>query len=186
MSGETARPKAAVFLDRDGVINQAQVRQGIPHPPASMRELVILPGVSAALHALKRQGYMLIVVTNQPDVARGATSLETISSIHRHLEAHLALDGILACLHDEADACDCRKPKPGLLLQAQRAHRLDLKSSFMVGDRWRDIEAGRRAGCTTVWIDRGYAERPARDYHFKVRSLPEAAAMIRSRTVPRP
>jgi D-glycero-D-manno-heptose 1,7-bisphosphate phosphatase len=182
MRGRSTKPRPAVFLDRDGVINRVDVRHGIPHPPASLRDLVILPGVPAALIALKAQGYALIVVTNQPDVARGTTSVETVASIHERLQASLGIDAILTCLHDDAGACDCRKPKPGLLLQAADALRIDLSSSFMVGDRWRDIEAGRRASCGTIWIDCGYLEQPAVNYHFRVKSLTEAAAIIRAQT----
>ncbi|HEY3852548.1 MAG TPA: HAD family hydrolase [Steroidobacteraceae bacterium] len=180
--GSSARP--AVFLDRDGVINRAEVRHGIPHPPASLRDLSILPRVPEALSLLKADGYALIVVTNQPDVARGTASLESVALIHARLQAGLALDAILTCFHDGTDACDCRKPEPGLLLHAAEAFNIDLSSSFMVGDRWRDIEAGRRAGCRTIWIDCGYLEQQAVNYHFRVESLAEAAAIIRGRTEP--
>lgn len=184
MSGAGSNARPAVFLDRDGVINRVQVRHGIPHPPASLRDLAILPRVPEALSILKAGGYALIVVTNQPDVARGTASIESVARIHACLQASLTLDAILTCFHDGADACDCRKPKPGLLLQAAEAFRIDLSSSFMVGDRWRDIEAGRRAGCRTVWIDCGYLEPPAVNYHFRVESLAEAAAIIRAQAEP--
>lgn len=184
MSGAGSKTRPAVFLDRDGVINRVDVRRGIPYPPASLRDLAILPRVPESLRTLRADGYALIVVTNQPDVARGTASLESVARIHARLEASLALDAILTCFHDNADACDCRKPKPGLLLQAAEAFRIDLSSSFMVGDRWRDIEAGRRAGCRTIWIDGGYLERQAVNYHFRVESLAEAAAIIRAQTEP--
>jgi D-glycero-D-manno-heptose 1,7-bisphosphate phosphatase len=179
-----ARP--AVFLDRDGVINRAFVREGIPHPPRSLEEVEILPDVPAALNRLKTHGYSLIVVTNQPDVARGSASRKSVERIHGWLESRLPIDAILACFHDDADGCDCRKPKPGLLQRAARAWDLDLSSSFMVGDRWRDVEAGRRAGCRTFFIDRGYRadrghERSASSCDFRVGSLSEACATILAR-----
>jgi D-glycero-D-manno-heptose 1,7-bisphosphate phosphatase len=170
--------RAAVFVDRDGVINRAFVRDGTPHPPASLAELEILPGVPAALSALRARGYALVVVTNQPDVARGTSSRSIVEGIHERLWDVLPLDAILTCFHDGADDCDCRKPRPGLLLQAARAFGLDLSASFMVGDRWYDMEAGKRAGCTTVLVDRGYDERAAAACDFRVGSLSEAAGII--------
>jgi D-glycero-D-manno-heptose 1,7-bisphosphate phosphatase len=176
---------AAVFLDRDGVINRAFVRDGIPHPPASLAELEILPSVPQALQALHRRGFRLVVVTNQPDVARGVSSRASVDRIHRRLSGELPLDAILTCFHDGKDGCECRKPKPGLLLQAADALAIDLRQSFMVGDRWRDIEAGRRAGCRTFFIDRGYDDDPDGACDFRVSSLPEAADIILAAAVSR-
>jgi D-glycero-D-manno-heptose 1,7-bisphosphate phosphatase len=170
--------RPALFLDRDGVINRAVLRAGIPRPPASLAELEILPGVPAALEALKAGGYTLVVVTNQPDVARGSTSRELVSDIHAHLADTLALDAILTCFHDDSAECDCRKPKPGLLLQAARELSLDLASSFMVGDRWRDMEAGRRAGCRTFYVDQGYEQTVPAAADYRVESLSEAAGRV--------
>jgi D-glycero-D-manno-heptose 1,7-bisphosphate phosphatase len=170
--------RSAVFLDRDGVINRAFVRDGTPHPPDSLRDLEILPHVPEALSALKAQGYSLVVVTNQPDVARGAASRELVDSIHERLRGDLGLDGIFTCFHDDADECDCRKPKPGLLFRAAHDLGIDLTSSFMVGDRWRDVEAGRRAGCRTLFVDRGYRESLTHSCDFRVGSLLEASGVI--------
>jgi D-glycero-D-manno-heptose 1,7-bisphosphate phosphatase len=170
--------RAAVFLDRDGVINRAHVRHGLPHPPAAPEDLEILPQVPEALRALKSRGYVLIVVTNQPDVARGMATLESVNGIHERLRGTLELDAILACYHDDADGCGCRKPRPGLLLQAAEQFGIDLPSSFMVGDRWRDVEAGKRAGCRTFFIDYGYDEQPPFSCDFRVASLMEASVLI--------
>lgn len=170
--------RPAVFLDRDGVINRSLVREGIPRPPASLQDLEILPSVPAALSALKAHGYALIVVTNQPDVARGASSRELVDSIHERLKNELDLDAILTCFHDNADECECRKPKPGLLFRAAHDFGIDLSSSFMVGDRRRDVEAGKRAGCRTLFVDYGYDEEPPDSYDFRVGSLIEASRII--------
>lgn len=156
----------AVFLDRDGVLNHAVVRNGRPYPPASVSELTIVPEAAAVLTALHQDGYRLIAVTNQPDVARGTTARATVEAIHRVLLAELPLDDIVACYHDDADGCGCRKPRPGMLLDAAARHEVDLASSVMVGDRWRDIDAGAAAGCRTVFIDHGYRE--------KLRTMPDA------------
>jgi D-sedoheptulose 7-phosphate isomerase len=169
----------AVFLDRDGVINRVVVREGKPFPPATLQELEILPGVLEALHQLKQHGYKLVVVTNQPDVRRGTQSQATVEAMHQALSARLPLDDILVCYHTDQDKCDCRKPLPGMLLEAARKHNIDMATSFMVGDRWRDIEAGYNAGCRTILIDYGYSERPP-DHapDFRARSLHEAADWI--------
>jgi D-glycero-D-manno-heptose 1,7-bisphosphate phosphatase len=149
----------AVFLDRDGVINRPVMRAGRPYPPASVDELEVFPDVPAALARLKKLGYLLLVVTNQPDVSRGAQQQSVVEDIHLALRSKLPLDDFFTCYHDDGDGCNCRKPAPGLVLDAARRYDVDLSGSFLVGDRWRDIDAGARAGCRTVWIDYGYRER---------------------------
>lgn len=170
--------RRAVFLDRDGVINKAIVRDGKPYPPANLSEMVVLTGVKAALEDLRRAGYLLVVVTNQPDVARGTTSKESVEEINSVLAAMLPIDEFRTCYHDSADHCDCRKPQPGALLSAARLYGIDLAQSYMVGDRWRDVEAGQRAGCKTCLIDYGYAEKQPEHVDFRVSSLSEAARLI--------
>jgi D-glycero-D-manno-heptose 1,7-bisphosphate phosphatase len=171
-------PRRAVFLDRDGVINRAVVRDGKPYPPGRIEDLEILPGVAAALSRLHDAGFRLIVVTNQPDVARGTQRREVIDAMHASLAAALPLDDFRVCDHDDSDGCACRKPKPGLLEDAAREAGVSLSDSFMVGDRWRDVEAGQRAGCTTVFIDRQYTERRPDRPDATVASLTEAADWI--------
>jgi D-glycero-D-manno-heptose 1,7-bisphosphate phosphatase len=148
----------AVFLDRDGVLNGVSLENGRPHPPSSRDQLEILPGVPEALRALREAGYLLVVVTNQPDVARGTTTRAEVEGINDFLMHSLGLDAIDVCFHDDQDRCSCRKPAPGLLLAAAERFGIDLAASFMVGDRWRDIEAGRRAGCRTILVGSGYGE----------------------------
>ncbi len=174
--------RPAVFLDRDGVINRAEVRAGKPYPPADLQALEILPGVPQALAALHAAGWLLIVVTNQPDVARGTTPRATVEAINQHLQSTLPLDEIRTCYHDSGDGCDCRKPLPGALLAAGRLHGIDMARSFMVGDRWRDIEAGQRAGCKTIFVDHGYAEKQPDSCDYTVQALSEAAEIILGET----
>lgn len=140
------QPHKAVFLDRDGVINRALVREGKPYPPSTIHELEILPGVDEALSSLKKEGFLLIVVTNQPDVARGKTKREFVDAINYKLASSLPIDEFCTCFHDDSDNCDCRKPKAGSLLSAATRHDICLTSSFMVGDRWRDMEVGMELG----------------------------------------
>ncbi|MGD0361291.1 MAG: HAD-IIIA family hydrolase [Bryobacteraceae bacterium] len=171
----------AVFLDRDGVLTRALVRGGKAYAPITPAEMEIDADAPAALARLKAAGFLLIVVTNQPDVARGVTRLEDVEAMHATLRAALPLDAVCVCYHDDRDACDCRKPKPGMLFAAAAAHEVDLGASFMVGDRWRDVEAGAAAGCRTIWIDRGYDERaPVHTPDARVDSLRAAAHCIES------
>ena len=169
----------AVFLDRDGVLNEAVIRDGKPYPPATAADVVIAADAPAALEALKRRGLALIVVTNQPDVARGAQTVEAVQAIHDRIRLELPVDDFLSCFHDDRDGCSCRKPQPGLIVEGAERHGVNPHSSFMIGDRWRDIDAGKRAGCRTVWIDRGYRERsPSQLPDARVGSLSEAVTWI--------
>lgn len=176
--------RRAVFLDRDGVVNRAILREGKPYPPATLAELRVLSGVREACRRLREAGFALILITNQPDIARGDVSARQVAEINRRLQRYLQLDDIRLCPHDDAAQCNCRKPKPGLLLEAARAWNIDLKSSYIVGDRWRDVEAGHRAGCNAVFVDYGYRERRPVGPYLRVRSLREAATWIVEHTQP--
>ena len=172
------RDARAVFLDRDGVLNRVLLRNGRPHAPASLDELEILPGVAEALRDLKAAGFRLIVATNQPDVGKGLLRREAVEALHERLRRTLPLDAIMVCYHIDADACPCRKPQPGLLLEAAREWAIDLTRSYMVGDRWRDVDAGRAAGCKTIWVRCDYDERQPDAPDAVVASLWEASRVI--------
>jgi D-glycero-D-manno-heptose 1,7-bisphosphate phosphatase len=176
--GIGALMRRAVFLDRDGVLNQSFVRAGVSYPPATLEELVILPGVAEGVTLLAAQGLMLVVVTNQPDVARGTQTREVVEQINARLCAELPIDAVYVCYHDTADHCSCRKPQPGMVRQAARDHDLDLQHSFMVGDRWSDIAAGQAAGCTTFLIDVPYNQPERCQPNYLVADLYEAAQLI--------
>lgn len=173
--------RAAVFLDRDGVLNRAFVRAGRPFPPQNLDEFELLPGVEAAARRLKGEGFALVVATNQPDVAKGTQRREVVDAMHERLRRALPLDAIKVCWCVEGPACECYKPKPGLLLEAAREFDLDLARSVMVGDRWRDVGAGRRAGCFTIFIDRGYDEVLEEAPDAVCADLAEAASVIIAR-----
>lgn len=170
--------RRAVFLDRDGVINCSVVRNGKPFPPENLAAMELIPGVPKAMQLLMQQGFLLIVVTNQPDVAKGITTRDTVEEINDYLKNSLPIDEILTCFHDDQDNCDCRKPAPGALLTAAQKHHIDLEKSYMIGDRWKDIEAGERAGCRTIFIDYGYKEKQPITMNYKVETLLEAAYVI--------
>ena len=150
--------RPAVFLDRDGVLVESRVVDGVPLPARRPSELRLLHGVAATCAALHEAGLALVVVTNQPDIARGALEPEDLEAMHELLRAWLPLDEIVVCAHDDADDCACRKPRPGMILDAARRLGLDLRRSVLVGDRWRDIEAAQRAGIASVHIDWGHGE----------------------------
>jgi D-glycero-D-manno-heptose 1,7-bisphosphate phosphatase len=170
--------RRAVFLDRDGVINRAFVHNGKPYPPPTLDDFTIDDGVPEAVERLRAAGLWIVVVTNQPDVATGKQQRDVVEAMNARLTSAALCDAIKVCWHSASDGCACRKPRPGMLLQAADDCRIDLGRSFMVGDRWVDVAAGRAAGCYTVWIDRGYAE-PAPDAPDAiVGSLPEAADRI--------
>jgi D-glycero-D-manno-heptose 1,7-bisphosphate phosphatase len=174
--------RRAVFLDRDGVLNRAIVRAGRPHPPDTLEALEILPGVHEALSQLRDAGFILIGATNQPDVARGTQRRDVVEAMNARLLADLPITEIFVCYEDRDD-CPRRKPNPGLLLEAAEHFGIDLTTSFMVGDRWKDIEAGRRAGCRTIFIDCAYTERrPDPDPDHIAANLADAANWILSQT----
>ena len=168
----------AVFLDRDGVINRALIHDGLPYPPNSLDELEILPGVFESLRILKESGFLLIVVTNQPDVGRGKQKKQIVEKMHEFLLNQLPLDVIYVCWHGQDGECDCRKPLPGLLYQAEKDWHIDLKKSFMIGDRWRDIDTGFAAGCKTVFIDYQYNESLKYQPDYTAKSIIDASGQI--------
>jgi D-glycero-D-manno-heptose 1,7-bisphosphate phosphatase len=180
MREKSSKLVPAVFLDRDGVINRALEREGKPYPPTSLNEFEILPEVSAACEKLKQAGFLLIVATNQPDVGRGTLKRETVEMIHAEMCRQLPLDRVEVCYHpgQGRSDCDCRKPKPGLLVRAARELGIDLAQSWMVGDRWRDVDCGHAAGCKTIFIDRHYAESLKQKPTFSAGNLAGAADII--------
>jgi D-glycero-D-manno-heptose 1,7-bisphosphate phosphatase len=174
---------AAVFLDRDGVLNRSVYRDGVPSPPNSLDEFDLLSGVREAVDKLKVAGYVLVVVTNQPDIARGTQSASVVDAMNEVVQRELGIDAVLVCPHDDVDDCECRKPKPGLLLQAMERFDIDRDRSFMVGDRWRDVAAGRAAGCRTVQV--GSLDEGGQRVEATVRrvDLADAASWILSQEV---
>ena len=170
--------RAAVFLDRDGTLNRLRSVGGAGAPPRSPEELEILPGVAAALLRLKQVGFALIVVSNQPDVSRGTQSRDMVECINDLLGRQLPVDEIVVCYHDDDAQRACRKPRPGMLVNAAARHRLDLATSYMVGDRWRDIGAGRSAGCTTILLSSDPSESEAFKPDFEARDLTQAVGII--------
>lgn len=171
--------KRAVFLDRDGVINGAVVRAGKPYPPPTVAEFALLPGVAEACRQLKDAGFLLVVATNQPDVGRRTQRLEEVEAMHTAMSTALPIDRVEVCYDPgQGQSSEFRKPAPGMLLRAARELEIDLAASWMVGDRWRDIDCGAAAGCRTIFIDHGYDEALRQPPDFRSASLLEAAGII--------
>lgn len=171
----------AVFLDRDGVLCQTTVRNGKPYAVRTLREFRLMPHAREAVRALAKLGFVVIVVTNQPDLGAGLMEASELDAMHERILTTMPIRQIIVCPHTRVDNCCCRKPKNGMLLQAQREHDLDLPNSFMIGDRASDVEAGLTAGCTTIFIDRRYGEARPTGMHAVARSLSDATRMILSK-----
>lgn len=177
MNGVSLRP--AVFLDRDGVLVVPEFRDGRSYAPRALEQFAIYPDAHAALSKLDAAGFVLVVVTNQPDLGHGRVLSTVVEKMHARLLDELPIHGIEMCPHRQNDACECRKPKPGMLLRAASDYGLDLNRSFMVGDRASDVEAGAQAGCSTIFIDLHYTAdpRPIRPDHV-ARDVSDAADII--------
>lgn len=171
-------PHRAVFLDRDGVLTDSQVIDGKAYAPRRLEDFRLLPDAAESVAALHAEGWRVVVVTNQPDVGHGLIAQDVLDEMHRRLVAATGVDAVFTCPHRQDEGCACRKPKAGLLLDAARVHDLALGASWMVGDRASDVEAGRRAGCRTVFIDRSYAEPAPHTQDATVSSLGAAVAYI--------
>lgn len=168
----------AVFLDRDGVLCRTIVRNGKPYAPRRMEDFKLMPNSRYSVMLLKQQGFKVFVVTNQPDIGNGFVTPAIVESMHKKLFEKTMVDDVFLCAHRQDEGCECRKPKPGMLFDASEKHGLDLSKSFMVGDRASDIEAGKKAGCRTIFIDRHYVEPRPHNPEATVNSLQKAVAYI--------
>ncbi len=174
------RLRPAVFFDRDGVLTIPEFRDGRSFAPRRLEDFRIYGGTEASLKRLKKAGFLLIVVTNQPDVGNGLIEQGAVEEMHRQLVHALPLDAVEVCYHSRADECSCRKPKPGMLLHAGEKFAVDWEKSFMVGDRGSDVVAGRAAGCRTIFLDRGYRDEDPCSPDYVVTSLAEATEKVLS------
>ena len=169
----------AVFFDRDGVINKVILRDDKPFSPRKLEEFIFNDGIQDIVSRLKANGYRAIVISNQPDLARGHITQETLDLMTERVKQEIPFDDVFICPHDDGDQCACRKPKPGMILEAAKKWKIDLRASYVIGDTWKDMEAGKTAGCTTVLLDAVYNQNVPSD--FRLKSLAEAAAVILTR-----
>lgn len=167
--------RSAVFLDRDGVLNFPIIKNGKPYPPSVIQEFRLMPGVEEATKDLKKAGFLLIVITNQPDPLRGTQRKEVVEDMHALLKKQLPLDDIFTAWDENSTDY---KPQTGLVEKAVEKYNINLKDSFFIGDRWRDIECGKRAGCFTILIDNTCQEPLTSEPNLYCSSLLEAAKII--------
>ena len=174
--------RSAVFLDRDGVINRVVVRNGKPYPPSRVEDFELYDDVADGCARLKAADFLLVVITNQPDVGRGTLSREAVEAMHMKMQSALpSLDRIEICYHAGkryGDPCDCRKPRPGMILRAAAELKIDLGASYVIGDRWRDIDCARAAGCRAIFIERGYEESLRERPDFTVGNFNDAVSAL--------
>jgi D-glycero-D-manno-heptose 1,7-bisphosphate phosphatase len=170
-------PNKAIFLDADGVLNTAIIKNGKPAAPISLAELKIPDEVKPSLDRLKAAGYLLVCVTNKPDIARGLMTQTDVDAIYANIRQALPLDDVFICY---VEGSECYKPNPGLLLSAKKKYDIELALSYMIGDRWSDVKAGQNAGCKSIWIDRGYLNqtKPEPPADFTTQSLTDATQWI--------
>lgn len=168
------------FLDRDGIVNEVKVVDGITRPPDTLEEFRFKDGIEQLCTFLHDVGFHLIVVTNQPDVARGRQTEENVEAIHSYIRKTIPVKDILVCYHDDSDQCECRKPKPGMLLKAARRHDLVLSESFILGDRWSDVLAGKAAGCRTILYENLYSGAAKCSPDYSVKSFDEIKLILLS------
>ena len=173
------RKNKAIFLDRDGVINEVVVKNKKPFSPRMIEDFRLISDIERPLSIFKELGFLNIIVTNQPDVARGFLNEDVLGKMNAYIKEKLSIDDIILCPHDDRDMCFCRKPKPGLILKAEKRWNLDLEDSYVIGDTWRDVEAGKRAGCKTILINRPYNSNCKINCDFKVNNLNEAEGLLK-------
>jgi D-glycero-D-manno-heptose 1,7-bisphosphate phosphatase len=180
--------RPAVFMDRDGTLNVQSVRGGKPYAPTRFEEFRLFDGVPAACRALKEAGFLLVVATNQPDVGRGDVDRSVIEAMHARLRELVPEIDRIEVSYDpgRGEYAPRRKPEPGMLLDAAKALGIDLPRSWMVGDRWKDVDCGKRAGVRTVFIDYGYEDEHDSAADHTVKSFAEAVEVILHGTRPGP
>ena len=168
----------AIFLDRDGVINRPLIKNGKGYAPRLLKDFKIYSSVKKDIKKLKKNGYKIFVITNQPDVNNKLIKKKTLKAMHKILKKKLCVDKILYCPHDKKENCKCRKPKTELIKNAIKGKKIYLKKSYMIGDRASDIEAGYRAGCKTIFINKNYLELKPKKQDKTVKTLNAAVNYI--------
>ena len=174
------KQKKAVFLDRDGIINQVVYHDDInkPSSPWKMEEFKLIDGIKKHLDELKKNGFLIFIISNQPDIKRGNVDKETAEKINKILYEKFPIDDIMVCPHDDLDNCSCRKPKPGMIIELSKKWNVDIKKSFLIGDSWKDIGAGKNAGVKSILIDKSYNQEVESEH--RVENLKSAIELIKT------
>src|SRR2546425_1474666 len=156
--------KRAVFIERDGILNEVGVGPKNPIVPLTLEEFRIKKEAEPSLKKLKKAGFVLIVTSNQPGLSRGYQSRRELDRMHDLVKRCFPIDDLMICPHDESDHCPCRKPRPGLLIEAAFKWHLNLDHSFVISDKWQDAEAARTAGCTSLLLKSPYVGQVHHDF----------------------
>lgn len=171
--------KKAIFFDRDGVLIQAPLsKDRKPESIKFLKEISLVKGIKKLCKFYKKKGFNLFMVTNQPDFSRKKNTKKNIKLINNYLKKKLALDYNFVCYCDH-ESCPNRKPNPGMLFMAKKKFSVNLKKSYLIGDRWRDIGAGKKAGCKTIFINRSYNEKISFKPNFQIKNLSEVYKIIK-------
>ena len=178
MNTNTQYKNKCVFLDRDGVINQPIIINKKPYSPRKIQEFIFTTDIKNLINKVVNLGYKVIVVTNQPDIATGDLSESLLNHFHKCITDEMLINDIFVCKHKSSDNCNCRKPKPGLIIEAAIKHKINLKESFFIGDRWKDVDAANKVECHSIFIDYGYSERLKTDPKNCVKSVKDAFDLI--------
>lgn len=168
----------AVFLDRDGVVNRPIIRKRKPYAPRALFQFKIYKDVKLSITKLIENNFLIIIVTNQPDIGNGLMKKKELDLIHKKLRSHIHIDEIYSCTHSQKEKCKCRKPSPFFLLKAKRKYNIDLFKSYFIGDRYTDMLTAKNANCRPVFIDRNYFETPFMDYVHYVKGIKQAINYI--------
>ena len=176
------KKRIAVFLDRDGTLNKAYIEKGLPISPSTFDKLKLLPGVKRSIGKLKKLNFLCILITNQPNVSRGKIKKEIVKKMNNFIKKEIKLDDIFVCYHDDKHNCSCRKPKAGLIIKASKKWGIDAKKSYMIGDRWKDIYAGKKVGCKTIFINNNYKNDKRVKADLSFNSLSKAVNKIEELT----
>ena len=163
--------KAAVFLDRDGVLLRPKIINEKAYAIRKIKDFKLLPGVTKSIKKIRRYGFLVFVVTNQPDIRNNLVTENLVNRIHKKIKTKLKIDDFAICPHRQNEGCYCRKPNPGMILNLAKKYRINLKKSFMIGDRESDIKAGERANCRTIFINNNYNERKPKNQEATFDSL---------------
>jgi D-glycero-D-manno-heptose 1,7-bisphosphate phosphatase len=175
--------RRAVFLDRDGVLAEAIVRaDGKAYAPTALADFTLVPDAAEQVRRLREAGLLRIVFTNQPELANKLLHPDVLEEMHRIMRDALPLDDVYVCPHDKSEGCRCHKPATGMLLDAAETWVIDLSRSFVIGDRWRDIGAGKAAGCFSILLERPYSA--CDDADLRVGTLAEAVDAVLARIGP--
>ena len=169
----------AFFLDRDGVINQSLIYKGKPIAPTNLANFKIIKDVKKSLIYLKEKGFLTIIISNQPDISKGLLDKSILKKMNKKIKEKLKIDDIFICKHVNTDRCNCRKPKLGMALEAKKKWNIDLKNSYLIGDRWRDIYLANRLKIKCFYIDKNYSEKKPKKYNFKVKNLFHAIKILK-------